>query len=78
MKNWLFLLVAIIAEVFATSALKSSEGFTRLWPTVLVVLGYGISFYFLSYIFCYGTVFHSQHLHLTVQYQLIIFLPTDR
>ena len=40
--------VAIVAEVIATSALKASAGFTRLWPSVLVVLGYGVAFYCLS------------------------------
>lgn len=48
MKNWLFLLVAILAEVAATSLLKLSEGFTRLWPSLAVVAGYGLAFYFLS------------------------------
>ena len=48
MQNWLFLLAAIVAEVFATSTLKASEGFTRLWPSLLVVVGYGISFFCLS------------------------------
>lgn len=48
MKNWLFLSVAIFCEVVATSALKSSEGFTKLIPSVVVVLGYGVAFYFLS------------------------------
>ena len=48
MKNWLFLGVAIIAEVVATSSLKASEGFTRLWPSLIVLLGYAIAFYFLS------------------------------
>lgn len=47
-KYWLFLSLAIVAEVGATSALKSSAGFTRLWPSLLVILGYGIAFYFLS------------------------------
>ena len=47
-KNWLFLLVAIVCEVIATSALKSSEGFSRLWPSVVVVIGYGIAFYCLA------------------------------
>jgi small multidrug resistance pump len=47
-KNWLFLAVAIISEVIATSALKSSEGFTRLVPSFIVVAGYGSAFYFLS------------------------------
>ncbi len=48
MKNWLFLSAAIAAEVVATSALKASEGFTKLWPSVLVVCGYVIAFYCLS------------------------------
>ena len=48
MKNWMFLAVAIIGEVLATSALKSSEGFTKLVPSVVVVVGYGVAFYFLS------------------------------
>jgi small multidrug resistance pump len=46
--NWLFLAIAICAEVVATSALKASEGFTRLIPSILVVVGYAISFYLLS------------------------------
>jgi len=45
---WVLLTVAIVAEVIATSSLKLSDGFTRLWPSMVVVLGYGISFYFLS------------------------------
>ncbi|MBB1089109.1 Qac family quaternary ammonium compound efflux SMR transporter [Lysobacter sp. SG-8] len=48
MKNWLFLAIAIIGEVVATSALKSSEGFTKALPSVVVVVGYGVAFYFLS------------------------------
>lgn len=48
MKNWLFLGVAIAAEVIATTALKSSDGFSKLWPSLLVVTGYGIAFYALS------------------------------
>ena len=48
MKNWLFLFIAIIAEVIATSALKSSEGFTKPIASIVVVLGYMIAFYCLS------------------------------
>lgn len=48
MKNWIFLCVAIIAEVIATSALKSSEGFSKPIASVIVVLGYIIAFYCLS------------------------------
>ena len=47
-KNWLILFVAIVNEVIATSALKSSEGFSRFWPSVVVVVGYGIAFYCLA------------------------------
>lgn len=47
-KNWIFLFVAVVSEVVATSSLKSSDGFTRLWPSTAVVLGYGIAFYFLA------------------------------
>ncbi|MDI5890368.1 SMR family transporter [Halomonas sp. LR5S20] len=45
---FLFLALAIVAEVIATSALKASEGFTRLWPSVTVVVGYGLAFYLLA------------------------------
>lgn len=48
MKNWVFLFIAIVGEVTATSSLKASEGFTKLWPSLLVVVGYGVAFYFLS------------------------------
>jgi small multidrug resistance pump len=46
--NWIFLSIAIVSEVVATSALKLTDGFTRLWPSVAVVLGYASAFYFLS------------------------------
>ena len=48
MNNYVYLLIAIVAEVIATSALKASDGFSRLGPSVLVVVGYGVAFYFLS------------------------------
>lgn len=44
----MFLFIAIIAEVIATSALKSSEGFTKPIASIIVVLGYIIAFYCLS------------------------------
>lgn len=46
--QWLYLAVAIVSEVIATSALKASEGFTRLTPSVVVVAGYAVAFYCLS------------------------------
>lgn len=48
MMKWVFLTIAIVAEVIGTSALKYSEGFTKLLPTLGVVICYLISFYFLS------------------------------
>jgi small multidrug resistance pump len=45
---WILLAIAIVTEVIATSSLKISDGFTRLWPSVVVVIGYGISFYALA------------------------------
>lgn len=46
--KWLYLLIAIVSEVLGTSALKASEGFTRLIPSILVIGGYAFAFYFLS------------------------------
>lgn len=48
MVHWFFLGVAIVAEVTATSALKAAEGFTRVGPSLIVIVGYAIAFYFLS------------------------------
>lgn len=45
---YLFLAAAIVAEVIATSMLKASDGFTRLWPSVATVVGYSVSFYCLA------------------------------
>lgn len=46
--HYLFLGIAILSEVVATSALKNAEGFTRLLPSLVVAVGYGAAFYFLS------------------------------
>lgn len=48
MKVWLLLGAAIVAEVVATSSLKATEGFTKLWPSLLVIVGYGTAFQLLS------------------------------
>jgi small multidrug resistance pump len=48
MKPYLFLLLAILAEVAATSALKASDSFTKLIPAGIVIAGYVVSFYALS------------------------------
>ncbi|MBN3804333.1 multidrug efflux SMR transporter [Paraburkholderia sp. Ac-20336] len=42
------LAIAIVAEVIATSAMRASDGFSRLLPSAVVVAGYGIAFYCLS------------------------------
>lgn len=48
MNVWALLICAIIAEVIGTSALKASDGFTRLLPSLVVVAGYATAFYLLS------------------------------
>ena len=45
---YVYLAISIVAEVIATSALKASDGFSKLWPSVMVVIGYGIAFHFLA------------------------------
>ncbi|AFP84444.1 DMT family transporter [secondary endosymbiont of Ctenarytaina eucalypti] len=45
---YLYLLIAIIAEVIATSSIKASEGFRKLVPSLLVIIGYTISFTLLA------------------------------
>ena len=46
--HWLYLLLAIVAEIVATLALKSTEGFTRLWPSLVSIVGYAVAVYLLS------------------------------
>ena len=48
MINYIYLALAIVAETVATTALKISEQFTRLWPSLIVVIGYAAAFYLLS------------------------------
>ena len=48
MKTALIFFFAVVSEVTATTALKFSEGFTKLIPSLIVVAGYGLSFYLLS------------------------------
>jgi len=48
MSHWLALAIAIVAEVIGTTALKASNEFTRLLPSLIVVVGYGTAFYFMS------------------------------
>lgn len=46
--SYITLGLAILAEVLGTSALKASDGFTRLTPSLVTVVAYGVSFYLLS------------------------------
>ncbi len=46
--NWIYLAIAIISEVIATSVLKATSGFSRFWPSTIVIIGYISAFYFLS------------------------------
>lgn len=46
--NWIFLAIAITGEVVGTSALKASEGLTRVGPSSITVVGFAIAFYFLA------------------------------
>lgn len=48
MSAWAYLSLAILAEVIATSALKASSGFSQLWPSIVVIAGYGVAFHCLS------------------------------
>jgi small multidrug resistance pump len=49
MKNFFFLGIAILFEIIATSALKKSEQFTQLIPSIITIIGYFAAFYFLSF-----------------------------
>lgn len=46
--TYLYLALAIITEVVATSALKATEEFTKLYPSLIVIVGYIASFYFMT------------------------------
>ena len=46
--HWLYLAVAIVFETIGTTALKASDGMTRLAPSLLVVLAYALSFWLLA------------------------------
>ena len=48
MNNWVYLGLAIFSEVIATASLKSTDEFTRLVPSIVVLVGYTAAFYFLS------------------------------
>ncbi|MCF4099089.1 DMT family transporter [Maritalea mediterranea] len=47
-QGYIYLAIAILGEVVATSALKAANGFSETLPSILVVIGYGVAFYYLS------------------------------
>ncbi|MGH2583228.1 MAG: DMT family transporter [Anaerolineales bacterium] len=49
MRAYMYLMVAILTEVAASTALRATKGFTQFWPSVVTVIGYAISFYALSH-----------------------------
>ena len=51
--HWFLLGVAVMFETIGTTALKASQGLTRPWPSVLVLLAYGVSFYLLARVLLY-------------------------
>lgn len=54
--GYLYLGIAIICEVIGTSALQASNGFTRILPSLIVVVGYGAAFYLLGFALKYMPV----------------------
>jgi small multidrug resistance pump len=48
MKSWIYLLIAIVFEIIGTSGLKASDGFSRLWPSLLTIMTYATAFFFFS------------------------------
>jgi len=42
---WIMLAIAIAAEIVATTSLKQSDGFSKLWPSVVTIIGYVIAFW---------------------------------
>ncbi|MCP3971004.1 MAG: QacE family quaternary ammonium compound efflux SMR transporter [Rhodobacteraceae bacterium] len=52
-KGYIALILAILTETIGTSAMQASQQFTRLVPSVLVVVAYALSFYFLAVVLKY-------------------------
>ena len=51
--GYVYLVLAILSEVMGTTALQASDGFTKVVPSTLVVVGYGLAFYLLSLVLRY-------------------------
>ena len=48
MKPYLYLLIAVLFETFGSTCLQASQQFTRLWPTLGVIFGFGVAFWFFT------------------------------
>lgn len=48
--HYIYLIISIVAEVIGTSTLKATEEFTRFWPTMLMIVCYGIAFYCMTHV----------------------------
>jgi len=46
--HYIYLIIAVITETIGTASMQASEQFTRFWPSILLVVAYGLSFYFMS------------------------------
>lgn len=50
MNAWMMLGIAIASEIAATASLRASQGFSRLVPSIVVVIGYALSFFLLAHV----------------------------
>ena len=46
--HYIYLLIAVVFETIGTASIQASEQFTRFWPSTMMVISYGISFYFMA------------------------------
>lgn len=46
--HYIYLLIAVVFETIGTASIQASEQFTRFWPSSMMVISYGISFYFMA------------------------------
>ena len=69
--SWIYLSIAIFAEIIATTALKKADGFSVLGPSIVTISGYAIAFYFLSL-----SLKHLNHKGIPCLPTLIVIIKT--